>query len=70
MTAHLEEVDELAVCRAHLVGVHDLVTTTELEYLLVELGIRCEVSVLEQLLALLIVGTKDETGHDCTSTLR
>ena len=64
--AYLEKVDQLSVCRAHLVWIHDLVPPPQLEQLLEEQLVPFEVPILEQVLALLIVRSKNETGQDRT----
>ena len=63
---HLQDVDELPIRGAHLVWVHDLVASTELEDGLVKLLVRLEVAILEELLALLVVCGQHQAREDGT----
>ena len=50
-----EHVEQLAVCRTHAVGVHDLVPPPDLKHVLEELFVLLEVAILHQLLPLPVV---------------
>src|ERR1700744_5166015 len=63
-SAHLQQIDQLAVSRAHLVGGHDFVPPSQLKHLFVKVGVGGKVTISEELLALLVVGGKDESGED------
>ena len=60
--AYLEQIDQLSVCRTHLVWVHDLVPSPQLKQLPEEGLVAFEVPILEQLLTLLVVCSENETG--------
>lgn len=62
----MKQVDQFSICRTHLVWVHDLIPPPQLEQLLEEQLVPFEVPILEQLLALLIVRSENETGQDRT----
>ena len=49
----------------HLVRVHDFCPPSQLEHLLIKLGIRRNVATREQPLTLLVICSKDQSGKDC-----
>ena len=60
-SAHLQQIDQLAVSRTHLVGVHDFVPPAQLKHLLVKVSVRGKVAISKELLALLVIGGEHES---------
>ena len=58
---HLQQIDQLAISRAHLVGVHDFVPAAQLKHLLVKVSVRGKVAISKELLALLVIGGEHES---------